>query len=112
MQFTQLAAFVAAALAASAMAAPSGGVSQCNGSTLKCCNSVQENKPTNKGLTSIIGLLGLDASQLAAQVGITCTAVNVLAVGGNKCAGQTACCSGNNFNGLVNAACVPVNVQV
>ncbi|EAU86723.2 hypothetical protein CC1G_06484 [Coprinopsis cinerea okayama7 len=93
-------------------AAPSDS-NQCNGGQVQCCNKVQDSKSLDAGVKGLLGVLNIDLSQLTGQVGVTCTAVNVVGVGGGShCSNQAVCCNNNNFNGVVALGCTPINVSV
>ncbi|KAJ7076533.1 hydrophobin [Mycena belliarum] len=104
---------VASVLAAGALAAPQdvaarSGAAACNTGSLKCCNSIQSASSGPVGL--LLGLLGivLPAAEANANVGLTCSPITVLGIlpSGSKCTQQTACCTGNTYNGgLVNVDC-------
>ncbi|KAH6899495.1 hydrophobin, partial [Coprinopsis sp. MPI-PUGE-AT-0042] len=86
---------------------------QCNGGTVQCCNWTQSSKNLSNGLQGLLAGLGVNVSQLTGQVGVTCTGVKVLAVGGgSSCTQQKVCCSNNNFNGAVALGCNPINISV
>ncbi|TFK28332.1 fungal hydrophobin [Coprinopsis marcescibilis] len=91
---------------AAARAAPSN-VSQCNGGTVKCCNSVASSNDSSAGL--IAGLLGI-ALPLNSIVGLGCTTLNVIGVGGSSCSKQTVCCNGNSFGALISLGCTPISL--
>lgn len=85
-------------------------VSQCETRDLLCCNSVQNiNNPTVQTLT---GLLGIVVSDTQGLVGLTCSPISVIGIGGNSCSAQPVCCKGNNFNGLIALDCTPVNLNI
>ena len=48
------------------------------------------------GVSNILGLLdlGLDLNSL---VGVQCSPLSVIGVGGNSCSSQVACCSNNTY---------------
>ncbi|KAF4615402.1 hypothetical protein D9613_002677 [Agrocybe pediades] len=77
----------------------------CNSGSLSCCNEFVS--PTSSGATAVTGLLGIVLQGLDGLVGLQCT--NVL-VAGTSCQQQTACCTGNTFNGLVALGCNPIGV--
>ncbi|KAG2017360.1 hydrophobin-251, variant 2 [Coprinopsis cinerea AmutBmut pab1-1] len=95
-------ALVAFTLAASAMAAPTSGVvAQCNGGVVQCCNEMQSSTSLEAPIAGLLSLLGIDLSGLTGQVGLTCTDVTVIGVGGgSSCNNQQVCCNNNNFSKL------------
>ncbi|KAF9007481.1 fungal hydrophobin-domain-containing protein [Cyathus striatus] len=101
-------AVIVSALAVAAAALPQTTVSQCNTGDLQCCQSVQSS--SNPSVASLLGLLGAVVQGAAVQVGLTCSPISVIGVGGNSCTAQPVCCTGNNFNGVVALGCTPVNL--
>ncbi|KAI9570790.1 hydrophobin-251 [Boletus coccyginus] len=107
--FARLATLVpVAALVAVVTAAPNGSggsVSQCNTSDQYCCNSV-----ITQYTSAVSGVLGvLDGLNLAGD--ITCSPISIIGVPGNSCTQQPVCCTNNNFNGVANIGCSPINVN-
>ncbi|KAF8895198.1 fungal hydrophobin-domain-containing protein [Infundibulicybe gibba] len=105
---------LAAATAVPRTTTPTTPASQCNTGDLQCCNSTQESSSTNASLTSLLGLLGVVLSGLTGQVGVTCSPLSVIGVGGNsgECAvSKPVCCSNNSFHGIVAVGCTPVNLE-
>ncbi|KAF5367355.1 hypothetical protein D9615_010275 [Tricholomella constricta] len=100
--------FCCFALCASAVAVPSGN--QCSSGAIQCCNSVQD--ADSAAVAVLTGLLGIVLSSLTGQVGVNCTPISVIGVGGNSCTQQTVCCTDNSFNGLIAAGCTPVNLNL
>ncbi|KAF9442261.1 fungal hydrophobin [Macrolepiota fuliginosa MF-IS2] len=84
--------------------------SQCNTGDLQCCNSVQSASDPVVGV--LAGLLGAVLGPLDALVGLTCSPLSVIGVGGNSCSAQPVCCTGNNFSGLLVLGCTPVNINL
>ncbi|ESK95428.1 hydrophobin [Moniliophthora roreri MCA 2997] len=107
--FARAAAFTLVTSAIFAAASPvPGGSGSCNTGPVQCCNSVQAaNSPAAAGL---LGLLGVVVQDVTAQVGLTCSPITVLGLGGNSCSAQTVCCENNNFNGIVALGCTPINI--
>ncbi|TFK22677.1 fungal hydrophobin [Coprinopsis marcescibilis] len=109
---------LALAFAGAALAAPHGDehsttYSQCNGGQVQCCNSVQESNALDAPLKGVLGVLNVDITQLTGQVGVTCTGVNVIGLGGStSCSNQQVCCNNNNFNGVVALGCTPINASL
>ncbi|KAF8652355.1 hypothetical protein AX16_004385 [Volvariella volvacea WC 439] len=97
-------------LLAAATVVPRTDGSQCNTGSTQCCNSVQDAKSP---LTSTLaGLLGIVLGPITGQVGINCTPIDIIGVGGNSCTTQPVCCTGNNYNGLLVVGCTPLNVNL
>jgi Fungal hydrophobin len=94
---------VALALFTGSLAAPTEvAYEQCNGGTVQCCNSTQDTKNFNQEAKSVLAsFLDVDIKQITGTLGVQCTGVNVLAVGGGQtCTQQKVCCSNNNFSKL------------
>ncbi|KAI6000131.1 hydrophobin [Pisolithus orientalis] len=95
-----------------AILAIAGGVpvGQCNGGSIQCCDSVQQASQASS-LLQQVGLVPADVGLLG-QVGVNCVPITVIGTGaGCQASQQSACCSGNNFNGLVTVGCSPINVN-
>ncbi|TFK37436.1 hydrophobin [Crucibulum laeve] len=58
---------------------------------------------------AIAGLGSLVTGAITGQVGLECNPISVIGAGGTSCKAQTACCTGNNFNGLVVVGCSPIS---
>lgn len=85
------------------------GGNQCSTGPVQCCNSVTH--ASDKGASLLATLLGIVLPADAA-VGITCSPLSVLGIGGNSCNAQTVCCENNNFNGLIAIGCTPININL
>ncbi|KAI0775002.1 fungal hydrophobin [Trametes elegans] len=84
----------------------SGGDSgSCNTGPIQCCNEVHQ---ANSGgvVGAILELLGLilDPEVL---VGLQCSPLDVLGLGGSSCSATTVCCENNSHGGLINIGCIP-----
>ncbi|KAI6021231.1 hydrophobin-3 precursor [Pisolithus marmoratus] len=106
--------FTIASLAALAFAGPlsarGSSDNQCNTGTIQCCNQVQQASTYQATLNSI-GLASL-AAGVTGLVGSNCSPISALSAGtGAQCNAQTVCCTGDQFNGLVNIGCMPINVN-
>ncbi|THU89766.1 fungal hydrophobin [Dendrothele bispora CBS 962.96] len=84
---------------------------QCSTGTLSCCSSVQSTQ-SNPLLGLLLGLLGIVLGPINAEVGINCSPISVIGVGGNSCTAQPACCQDNNFNGLITVGCSPISIAL
>ncbi|KAF8836403.1 fungal hydrophobin [Paxillus ammoniavirescens] len=102
------------AFAAVATAAPSALQArddQCNTGSISCCNSTFTSTATT--LASLGGLLGLSLPSIGGLIGLSCSPITGLGTGtGAVCLQQPVCCSNNNYNGLVNLGCSPINLNL
>ncbi|XP_006461593.1 hypothetical protein AGABI2DRAFT_193030 [Agaricus bisporus var. bisporus H97] len=85
--------------------------SQCTavGGFVYCCNTLIGGSDPVVGL--LAGLLGIDLSLIEGVVGLNCSPITVIG-GGNSCSSQTACCTGNSYNGLIVLDCSPINIDL
>ncbi|KAK0223668.1 hydrophobin 2 [Armillaria fumosa] len=100
--------FFAMPLFVAGSAVPRGGTTGCTTGEVQCCQSVQSS--TSTPVATLLGLLGVVLGSVDANVGVTCSPISVIGVGGNACSAQTVCCEDNSFNGLVALGCTPINV--
>ncbi|KAI9060704.1 fungal hydrophobin [Trametes sanguinea] len=100
--------FTIASLAILAVATPTPEAS-CSSGAIQCCQSVEPaNSATAANLLKSIGVVVQDVT---AQIGITCSPISVVGVGGSDaCSANTVCCENNSFGGLVAIGCAPVSV--
>ncbi|KAH9475718.1 Fruiting body protein SC3 [Psilocybe cubensis] len=108
MQFKTLAATVA--LGATLAAATGSPASQCNTGGLQCCNST--GTANSDAISKILGLLGIVVQDVTALVGVNCSPISVIGIGGNSCTAQPVCCTNNSFGGLVALGCSPVDLNL
>nr|CAC86006.1 hydrophobin 3 [Dictyonema glabratum] len=99
-----------AALPSPALATTPIPASQCNTGPVQCCQSISSS--SNSGTASLLGPLGLVLSGLNIPIGVTCTPISLLGIGGNSCSANPVCCQNNNFNGVVAVGCTPVNLSL
>ncbi|KAK0502370.1 hydrophobin-251 [Armillaria luteobubalina] len=103
--------FFAIPLLASASAIPRGGTGDsCTTGAVQCCQSVESAGSTSTLTSTLLGLLGVVVGDIGVNVGLTCSPISVIGVGGNSCSAQTVCCENNSFNGVVAIGCTPINV--
>ncbi|THU91485.1 hypothetical protein K435DRAFT_674080, partial [Dendrothele bispora CBS 962.96] len=57
-------------------------------------------------------LLGIVVQDVNALVGVTCSPISVIGVGGDSCSANPVCCENNSFNGIVALGCVPVDLSL
>ncbi|KAK7449221.1 hypothetical protein VKT23_013366 [Stygiomarasmius scandens] len=111
MQFTRLASL--AALTTLAVATPTRRnepASQCTTGPVQCCNSVES--ADGATASKLLGLLGVVLQDVNVLVGITCSPISVIGVGGNSCSANPVCCEDNSFHGVVSVGCVPVDLSL
>ncbi|KAF8161692.1 hydrophobin [Crassisporium funariophilum] len=82
----------------------------CNTGDIQCCNSVQP--ATSQSAAMLLGLLGVDMCSITGLVGLTCSPISVIGIGGSSCTAQPVCCENNNFNGLIAIGCTPVDLNL
>ncbi|KAH7926414.1 fungal hydrophobin [Leucogyrophana mollusca] len=106
--------FLLFALLAAASPAPEVAVrqtNQCNTGSISCCNSVQD--ANSSQVTGLLSLLGVVLGPITGQVGLNCSPISAIALSqGATCNQEPVCCTDNQFNGLINAGCSPINLGV
>ncbi|PPQ69547.1 hypothetical protein CVT25_000864 [Psilocybe cyanescens] len=108
MQFKALAATLA--LGATLAAATGSPASQCNTGGLQCCNSTGHSNEAS--ISKLLGLLGVVVQDVTALIGVNCSPISVIGVGGNSCTAQPVCCTNNSFNGVIALGCSPVDLNL
>ncbi|KAF9556927.1 fungal hydrophobin, partial [Agrocybe pediades] len=84
--------------------------SQCTAGQLQCCNST--GTASESSISALLGLLGIVVQDVTAVVGVTCSPISVIGIGGNSCTAQPVCCTNNSFHGLVALGCNPVDLSL
>ncbi|KAF8993780.1 hydrophobin-315 [Cyathus striatus] len=82
----------------------------CTTGSLQCCNSVST--AGDSAVAKLLGLLGIVVQDVTAIVGLNCSPISVIGVGGDSCTAQSVCCTNNSFNGLIAIGCTPINISV
>ncbi|KAH8118792.1 fungal hydrophobin-domain-containing protein [Phellopilus nigrolimitatus] len=80
--------------------------SQCDTGNIQCCDSTEE--ASSASGQQLLGLLGIVLDDLNVLLGVTCSPISVIGIGGNSCTAAPVCCENNNFNGLISIGCVPI----
>ncbi|KAI0746814.1 fungal hydrophobin-domain-containing protein [Daedaleopsis nitida] len=107
--FSRVAAFAVAALPLLAAATPlavRGGEGSCSTGPVQCCNSLE--KSDSAAGSALLGLLGVVVQDITASIGLGCSPISVIGLGGGSCSSNTVCCQNNNVGGLISIGCVPV----
>ncbi|KAK0476336.1 hydrophobin-251 [Armillaria novae-zelandiae] len=95
-------------LASATAVVPRDDGASCATGTTQCCDSVQS--PSSNVVQTLLGLLGIPIGSVTANVGVTCSPISVIGVGGTSCSNQVVCCENNSFNGVVALGCTPINI--
>ncbi|TFK39707.1 fungal hydrophobin-domain-containing protein [Crucibulum laeve] len=109
--FSKIALFAAASMAVLVAASPVPAGQTCSTGPVQCCNSVQDAKSVDVQ-NAISGLLSVILGPITGQVGVTCSPITAIGLGGNSCNAQTVCCDNNNFNGVIALGCSPINLSL
>ncbi|KAF9026846.1 hydrophobin-domain-containing protein [Hymenopellis radicata] len=87
---------------------PSGSPGQCNTGPVQCCNSVETtSKHPSSVLEIILGLLGIPLPAVGTLVGLNCSPISGLGLGGGRCSSHPVCCENNSHGGLISIGCIP-----
>ncbi|KIP01258.1 hydrophobin [Phlebiopsis gigantea 11061_1 CR5-6] len=101
-------------LAATALASPTilaRSVGSCSAGPVQCCNQVQP--AGSPAASNALGnLIDVPIQDVNTPIGLSCSPINVLALGGTNCASTPVCCDQNYQNGLVNINCLPAVTQL
>ncbi|KAH7919201.1 fungal hydrophobin [Leucogyrophana mollusca] len=85
--------------------------SECNTGSISCCNSVQE--ADSSAVTSLLGLLGIVLGDITGLVGLDCSPISAIGLGsGATCNQEPVCCTNDEYNGLINLGCSPININL
>ncbi|KDR70655.1 hypothetical protein GALMADRAFT_76053 [Galerina marginata CBS 339.88] len=107
--FTRASTFIVLGL--SILAAASGiPASQCNTGDLQCCNQVEP--ATSNIAFSLEALFGIVPGSVSGLIGLTCSPITIIGLGGNFCSQQPVCCTDNSWNGVIAFGCTPVNINL
>ncbi|KAF9047205.1 fungal hydrophobin [Hymenopellis radicata] len=81
---------------------------QCSTGELQCCNTTTT--ATDPLVSVILALLGIVLPDITAIIGINCSPLSVIGVGGSACQANPVCCQDNSVGGLISIGCLPVNL--
>ncbi|KAF9478131.1 fungal hydrophobin [Pholiota conissans] len=98
------------AAAAPNFAVESRQTGDCNTGSIQCCASTMTSTTTSLGTLS--GLLGLLLPSLGGLIGLNCSPLDILGIGGTNCNQQPVCCTDNSFSGLISLGCIPINISL
>ncbi|EGO30078.1 hydrophobin [Serpula lacrymans var. lacrymans S7.9] len=105
--------FMFALLAVASPARRDNTVNQCNTKSIRCCDSMTDSKSSDFDPKPFATLLKLDVSQITGQIGFKCSPITAVGVGGgSSCKSEPVCCTNNQYDGIINIGCSPVNVNL
>ncbi|KAG1738127.1 fungal hydrophobin [Suillus paluster] len=84
---------------------------QCNTGSIQCCESstTVSNYNAQSGLSGLLSIV----TDVVGLVGLNCSPLSVIGLGSGCEANQEPlCCSNNQYNGLVNLGCSPINLNL
>ncbi|TBU28464.1 fungal hydrophobin [Dichomitus squalens] len=91
-----------------APAASSTSSGSCSTGAIQCCNSVQS--ASDPAASLLLGLLGIVVQGVDVLVGLTCSPITVIGVGGGSCSATAVCCQDNSHGGLISIGCLPIEL--
>ncbi|TFK60752.1 hypothetical protein BDN72DRAFT_498575, partial [Pluteus cervinus] len=75
---------------------------------IQCCQTVQS-AGSLLSLPDIASILPpVDPTVL---VGVRCTPLTIVGLGGDSCSEQPVCCTDTSFGGVISVGCTPVNLN-
>ncbi|PKX91099.1 hydrophobin family protein [Aspergillus novofumigatus IBT 16806] len=80
----------------------------CSAVNKKCCQQLQNAKSLNADALSLLRLLNVDVNTLTGSVGLTCNPGTNIVSG--SCDAKAACCTGNNYNGVIVLGCTQIQL--
>ncbi|KAL4068477.1 hydrophobin [Scleroderma yunnanense] len=102
--------FAVASLALLAVANPIARGGSCSNGSISCCQQTQEASTFFNQLLAGNVLANVGAS-VSGLVGLQCSPITAVGLGsGCQANQQSVCCDKNNFNGLINVGCTPINI--
>ncbi|CDO69715.1 hypothetical protein BN946_scf184851.g103 [Trametes cinnabarina] len=83
----------------------------CATGPVQCCNELAT-ADSPAGAAALLSLVDVVVQDVTAQVGLGCTAVNVIGVtSGNSCDAHPVCCETNDILSGVSVGCIPVELS-
>ncbi|TFK79368.1 fungal hydrophobin [Polyporus arcularius HHB13444] len=80
--------------------------STCSTGPIQCCNQV--GKADESVFNVLLGLLGIVVDGVDVLLGLDCSPISVIGVGGGSCDANVVCCQNNNVGGLISIGCIPI----
>ncbi|OJT07160.1 Fruiting body protein SC3 [Trametes pubescens] len=82
--------------------------SSCDTGPIQCCASTPSAGSAEGA--AILGLLGLVVQGVDVLLGLGCSPISVIGVGGGECDSNVVCCEDNAVGGLISIGCLPVSL--
>ncbi|EIN05015.1 fungal hydrophobin [Punctularia strigosozonata HHB-11173 SS5] len=87
--------------------APAG----CTTGSTQCCSSTSST--SDPLVSTILGLLNIVVSGVDIPIGLGCSPLNIIGIGGNTCTNNVVCCdntddAGGLLSGLIGIGCIPI----
>ncbi|KAI0366140.1 fungal hydrophobin [Pilatotrama ljubarskyi] len=98
--------FKPTAASAAKRSKPSGSPGgSCSTGPVQCCEEITNaSNPIAELLLSLLGLVvGPDVA-----IGLTCSPLSIIGIGGGSCSANTVCCENNALGGLISIGCIPI----
>ncbi|OSD02177.1 hydrophobin 2 [Trametes coccinea BRFM310] len=109
MMFSRAIAVAIAAAPLLATATPLEARQTCSTGAIQCCQ--QTTTANSAAGAAILGLLGIVVQDVNALIGLTCSPISVVGVGGSDaCSANAVCCEDNSHGGLVSIGCLPISL--
>ncbi|KAM5542064.1 hypothetical protein V8D89_004374 [Ganoderma adspersum] len=101
-----------AAVSTLAFAVLAAAADSCNTGSMQCCNHVEDSSSVSgSALLSALAEIGVNVQDVTGQIGLQCSPLSAVGVGGSSaCSASPVCCQNNNVGGLVSLGCVPISL--
>ncbi|KAI0682241.1 fungal hydrophobin [Earliella scabrosa] len=87
--------------------ASTGGGSLCSTGDLQCCKSI--GSAADPLIGTILGLLDIVVQGVDALLGLECSPIKIVGLGGGgACSSNVVCCENNSIGGLISIGCIPI----
>ncbi|KAI0764930.1 fungal hydrophobin-domain-containing protein [Fomes fomentarius] len=80
----------------------------CSTGPVQCCTSTES--ASSPSGTALLGLLGIVVQGVDVLLGLGCSPISVIGVGGSTCSSNVVCCQNNAVGGLISIGCVPITL--
>ncbi|KAF9033470.1 fungal hydrophobin [Hymenopellis radicata] len=109
MQFN-LSVLTTVALATLAAAAPLEARTDGGSCNTGSCSAATLSRARATSYRCAYGAPGHRPRPITGQVGISCSPISVIGVGGSSCSAHPVCCQNNSNGGLISLGCIPISL--